>query len=118
MQCKGQRGNGETFLAAVWFSTFTTSSGSRLAAIIVDISEDMRDREELSLNHLLKNTRLLVGAVCHEIGNLCAAASVVHKNLSHVEGLPENRDFQALGTLVEGLKKIAATELSRLPRTA
>ena len=111
MQCKGQRQNGETFLAAVWFSTFMTSSGSRLAAIIVDLSEDIRDREELSLNHLLKNTRLLVGAVCHEIGNLCAAASVVHKNLSHVEGLQQNRDFQALGTLVEGLEKIAATEL-------
>lgn len=111
MQCKGQRRNGETFLAAIWFSTFTTSSGPRLAAIIVDLSEDIRDREELSLNHLLKNTRLLVGAVCHEIGNLCAAVSVVHKNLSYVEGLPENRDFQALGTLVEGLKKIASTEL-------
>jgi C4-dicarboxylate-specific signal transduction histidine kinase len=82
-----------------------------LAAIIVDLSEDIRDREELSLNHLLKNTRLLVGAVCHEIGNLCAAVSVVHKNLSYVDGLPENRDFQALGTLVEGLKKIASTEL-------
>jgi two-component system, LuxR family, sensor kinase FixL len=111
MQCKGQRRDGETFLAAVWFSTFTTSSGLRVAAIIVDLSEELRDREELSLNHVLKNTRLLVGAVCHEIGNFCAAISVVHKNLSLMEGLPENRDFQTLGTLADGLKKIASTEL-------
>ena len=111
MQCKGQRRDGETFLAAIWFSTFTTSNGLRVAAIAVDLSEDIRDREELSLNHLLKNTRLLVGAVCHEIRNFCAAISVVHKNLSVVKGLPENRDFQTLGTLAEGLKKIASTEL-------
>jgi signal transduction histidine kinase len=111
MQCRGQRQNGETFLAAIWFSTYSTSTGPRLAAIIVDLSEDLRSREELSLNHLLKNTRLLVGAVCHEIHNLGAAVSIVHANLSRLDGLSQNRDFQALGTLVEGLKKIASTEL-------
>jgi PAS domain-containing protein len=62
MHCKGQRGDGEVFLAAIWFSTYKTLSGSKLAAIIVDLSEDLRDREDLSLNHLLKNTRILMGA--------------------------------------------------------
>ena len=111
MQCKGQRQNGEAFLAATWFSTYKTSTGSKLAAIVVDLSEDLRDREELSLNHLLTNARLLVGGVCHEIRNLCSAVSVVQKNLSHVNGLPENRDFQALQTLTEGLTKMASMEL-------
>src|SRR6266566_1762030 len=36
MQCKGQRENGEAFLAATWFSTYKTSTGSILAAIVVD----------------------------------------------------------------------------------
>jgi len=111
MQCKGQRQNGEAFLAAAWFSTYKTSMGSRLAAIVVDLSEELRDREELSLNHVLKNARLLVGGVCHEIRNLCSAVSVVQKNLSHLPGLLENRDFQALQTLAEGLTNVASMEL-------
>jgi two-component system, LuxR family, sensor kinase FixL len=77
----------------------------------VDLSEELRDREELSLNHLFKNARLLVGAVCHEIRNLCGAVSVVQKNLSRLPGLSENQDFQALSSLTEGLKNIAAMEL-------
>src|SRR5437588_7144819 len=67
MQCTGQRNNGEVFLAGVWFSTYTTVSGPRLAAIIVDLSEDLRTREDLSLDFLLKNSRILVSAVAHEV---------------------------------------------------
>jgi C4-dicarboxylate-specific signal transduction histidine kinase len=36
---------------------------------------------------------------------------VVQKNLTHVPGLSENRDFQALKTLAEGLTNIASMEL-------
>ncbi len=111
LQCKGQRSNGEVFMAGVWFSRYATESGSRVAAIIVDLSEDLRNREELSLDHLLKNARILMSAISHEIRNLCGAALVVHKNLSRVEALDGNEDFQALGTLVAGLEKISALEL-------
>jgi len=41
--------------------------------------------------------------------------SVIQKNLSHVPGLTENRDFQALQTLTEGLLKIASMELRPSP---
>ncbi|HEY6308648.1 MAG TPA: ATP-binding protein [Candidatus Angelobacter sp.] len=111
LQCQGRRWDGEVFLAAVWFSTYTAVSGPRLAAIIVDLSEDVRDREQLSLDHLLKNARIVMAAVSHEIRNLCGAISVVHRNLSHVKSMEDNRDFLALGTLVEGLEKIAALDL-------
>ena len=70
LQCTGQRSDGEAFLAGVWFSTYSTMAGPRLAAIIVDLSEDLRSREELSLDHLLKNSRILMGTVAHEIRNL------------------------------------------------
>jgi signal transduction histidine kinase len=115
MQCRGQRRSGEVFLAAIWFSTYKTLSGSKLAAIIVDLSEDLRDREDLSLNHLLKNTRILMGAMSHEIRNLCGAVSAVGRNLARVEGLAQNQDFQALQTLIQGLEKIAAMELQAAP---
>ena len=40
MQCRGLKGNGESFLANVWFSTYKQGMDPRLAAIIADISED------------------------------------------------------------------------------
>jgi PAS domain S-box-containing protein len=40
MQCRGHRGNGETFLADVWFSTYKDGSTPKLAAIIADVSEE------------------------------------------------------------------------------
>ena len=111
LQCTGQRSDGEVFLAGVWFSTYNTISGPRLAAIVVDLSEDLRNREDLSLDYLLKNTRILMGAVAHEIRNLCGAVLVVHKNLSRVKGLESNEDFQALGNLIQSLERVSALEL-------
>jgi two-component system, LuxR family, sensor kinase FixL len=111
LQCTGQRGDGEVFLAGVWFSTYSATSGPRLAAIIVDLSEDLRNREDLSLDHLLKNTRILMGAVAHEIRNLCGAVLVVHKNLSRVKELESNEDFNALGNLIQSLERVSALEL-------
>jgi PAS domain S-box-containing protein len=111
LQCTGKRSDGEVFLAGVWFSTYSTISGPRLAAIIVDLSEDLRNREDLSLDHLLKNTRILMSAVAHEIRNLCGAVLVVHKNLSRVKELESNEDFNALGNLIQSLERVSALEL-------
>ena len=111
VQCRGVRADGEVFLAAVWFSTYETTGGPCLAAIVVDLSEDVRSREDLSLDHLLKNARILMSAVSHEIRNLCGAALVVHKNLARVESLRGNQDFEALGTVIEGLERLASMEL-------
>jgi len=111
LQCRGQRSNGEVFLAGIWFSTYTAMSGPRLAAIVVDLSEDLRNREDLSLDHLLKNSRILMAAVAHEVRNLCSAMLVVHKNLSGVRELEHNEDFHALSTLIQSLEKVSALEL-------
>ncbi|HYA17095.1 MAG TPA: LuxR C-terminal-related transcriptional regulator [Bryobacteraceae bacterium] len=40
MQCQGHRGNGETFTADVWFSTYKEGVTPKLAAIIGDVSDD------------------------------------------------------------------------------
>jgi two-component system, LuxR family, sensor kinase FixL len=111
LQCTGQRSDGEVFLAGVWFSTYGTISGPRLAAIIVDLSEDLRNREDLSLDHLLKNTRILMSTVAHEIRNLSSAVLVVHKNLSRMKEREANEDFRALGGLIQSLERISALEL-------
>lgn len=115
MQCRGRRQNGEVFLADIWFSTYSTSAGSRLAAMVVDGSEDLRNREELSLHQLLAGSRILVGAVSHEIRNVCGAIAMAYTNLSRNSGLQphleRNKDFEALGSLILALEKIAAMDL-------
>src|ERR1700693_2642189 len=40
MQCRGHRGNGESFTADVWFSTYKEGAMPKLAAIIADVTEE------------------------------------------------------------------------------
>ncbi len=40
MQCRGHRGNGESFLADVWFSSYKDGPTPKLAAIIADVTEE------------------------------------------------------------------------------
>lgn len=113
MQTRGQRDNGEVFLADIFFSTYDTPAGPRLAAMVVDTSEHLREREEASLEQLLAGSRILVAAVSHEIRNVCGAIGVVHENLVRKGSLHGDQDFEALGSLVETLSKIASLELKR-----
>jgi signal transduction histidine kinase len=111
MQCRGERENGEIFLASVFFSTYQTTTGPRLAALVVDASEDLREREESGLQQLLAGSRILAGAVSHEIRNVCGAISVIRENLMRSDVLRGNKDFDALGSLIDTLSKIASLEL-------
>jgi two-component system, LuxR family, sensor kinase FixL len=113
MQCRGERENGEGFLANVFFSTYNTTAGPRLAAFVVDGSEELREREEMNLDQLMTGSRILVGAVSHEVRNVCGAISIIHENLARNGRLKENQDFEALGSLVETLNKIASLELKQ-----
>jgi two-component system sensor kinase FixL len=81
MQCQGRRGNGESFLADVWFSTYKEGAAPKLAAIIADLAEE----------------RGVSGS------NSVAA--------NHHERIPLNtREVEVLGLLVQGLanKEIAS----------
>ncbi len=49
MRCRGERENGTAFPADVFFSTYTTAQGPRLAAMVIDTSADLVDREESGL---------------------------------------------------------------------
>jgi signal transduction histidine kinase len=111
MECVGRRRDGEVFLAHAWFSTYHTLAGARLAAIVLDASEQLRDREVSGLGSVAAASRVLFGAVSHEVRNLAAAASVACANLARTPGLAQNEDLEALGGLVEGLERIASCEL-------
>jgi two-component system sensor kinase FixL len=116
-QCQGRRSNGELFVAQTWFSTYTTPFGRRLAAIAVDVSDEVRDREEQNLRQLLVNNHIVASAVSHEMRNVCGAIQMVHSRLSSVPQLSMQEDFRALSSLVEALAKMAATELRTRSRS-
>jgi len=52
-----------------------------------------------------------MGAVAHEIRNICGAVLAVYKNLSRLSSLKDDQDLRALGTLIEGLEKLSEMEL-------
>jgi two-component system sensor kinase FixL len=111
VESRGQRADGEAFLAHVWLSTFTTNSGLCLAAFIWDASENLRDREGNSLDSMMATSRILIGAVSHEIRNLAAAAASAHREMAAVSGVSQEESFRTLGAIIEGLEKIAASGL-------
>jgi two-component system, LuxR family, sensor kinase FixL len=111
MQARGQRDDGETFLADICFSTYRTNAGTRLAAMVLDASEDLRAHEVSGLQQLLSGSRIAVGAVFHEIRNVCDAIAVVHQNLAHSGLLAGNKDFEALGSLAVALERIASVNV-------
>jgi PAS domain S-box-containing protein len=111
VESRGQRADGETFLAHVWLSTFAAPSGRHLAAFIWDASENLRDREGAGLDSMMATSRILVGAVSHEIRNLAAAAHAAHRGLASLPGISEAESFNTLGAIIEGMEKLAASGL-------
>ena len=111
MQARGQREDGDSFLADICFSTYRTNAGTRLTAMVLDSSENLRTHEVSGLHQLLAGSRIAVSAVSHEIRNVCAAISVVHQNLERNGLLAGNKDFEALGSLAIALERIARMNL-------
>lgn len=107
----GRRRGGESFFANIWLSGYKTSSGTKLALVFADFSEEMRDRQEVGLRQLMMNSHIIAGAVSHEIRNLAAAAGVLHDNMAASCAIAGNADFHALGRLVEAMRKISSTEV-------
>jgi PAS domain S-box-containing protein len=118
VECRGLREDGRFFLGQLWMSRFITHAGPRIAVIISDASEQLRDREEVGLQQSLSNSRILVSAVSHEIRNLSSAVAIAHTNLARIPGLEKNTDFESLGMLIDGLRRLASAELMPVTRAA
>jgi PAS domain S-box-containing protein len=110
VECKVKRSSGEIFLAHVWLSTYAVSDGLGLAAVIWDASENLRDREGAGLDSMMATSRVLIGALSHEIRNLAAAAASSYAKLTPSNGLQHER-YDALGSLIRALESIATSGL-------
>jgi len=111
VECKGQRRNGDVFLAHVWLSTYRTSSGPGLAAVIWDASENLRDREGAGLDSMMATSRVLIGAISHEVRNLASAAAAAYAKVGETCQVGSSEQYHVLGTLIHGLEKIASSGL-------
>jgi PAS domain S-box-containing protein len=114
VECRGQRRNGEVFLAHVWLSTFQASQELRLAAVVWDASENVRDREGAGFDSMMATSRVLIAAFSHEIRNLASAAASAYAACG--AALPGTSHdaldrYRALGTLIEALEKLASSGL-------
>jgi len=109
-QCQAYRDNGEVFLADMWFSSYSTPLGPRLGAIVVDSSEEMRDREELGLQQLLTGNAIGAVAMAHEVRNFCGAIRLASGNLCLHHALQDDADYRSVSNLIEGLDKLASID--------
>ena len=117
VQTWARRCDGSQFPAAAWFSIYGEGDGKRLAAIVVDVSNEVREREHAHYEDLVQQNRVLAGAVSHEIRNLCAAIAVVQRNLEKRTDLAGDEDFEAMGKLVAGLGHMSTFDLRDKNRT-
>jgi two-component system sensor kinase FixL len=98
MQCRGHRGNGESFLADVWFSSYKEGPTPKLAAIIADVTEErianaestsaasnLQERAALSNRESEVLRRLVQGLTNKEIAaRLNVSESVVKNTLQQL----------------------------------
>lgn len=111
IECRGRRSNGEMFFAHMWLSSYSTSAGLKLAAVVADVSEQVRDREEVGLRQLLMNSHIIAGAVSHEIRNLATAAGALYESIAQTGAVEGNEDFSTLGHLIDGMCKLSSSEI-------
>lgn len=119
MQAQGMRLDGQPFLAEVWFSNYSTRIGRRTAAMVVDISEEFRNREESVTEQLLNNSRLAVGAMAHEMRNVVGALQLVMQSLViETPSINASANMLAMRELMSTLGTMASVQLSQVRRSA
>jgi C4-dicarboxylate-specific signal transduction histidine kinase len=112
-----RRADGSMVPIMSWFSTYVSDDEPHLAAIVVDVSEEVRERDRENYRHLADAQRLMASAVSHEIRNLCSAIAVVSANIERRGHIAQDADWTALTHLTAGLSRIASFELkARSPR--
>jgi PAS domain S-box-containing protein len=112
-----RRGDGTLVPTSMWFSIYGEGRNRHLAAIVVDTSNEVREREYAQFEQITSHDRILASAVSHEIRNLCSAIFVVASNLGRNSAVSSDPDFVALKNLAAGLRDLASVDLRKRNRT-
>lgn len=111
-----RRANGTLLPVTTWFSIYGEGSARHLAAIVVDTSNEVREREQAQFEQIVNHDRILASAVSHEIRNLCSAIFVVASNMERSSVISRDPDFVALKNLAAGLRDLASLDLRKKTR--
>lgn len=111
-----RRRDGTLVPTTTWFSIYGEGSARHLAAIVVDISDEVREREHAQYEQIVSHDRILASAVSHEIRNLCSAILVVASNMERSNTIARDPDFVALKNLAAGLRDLASVDLRKRTR--
>jgi PAS domain S-box-containing protein len=112
-----RRGDGTLVPTTTWFSIYGEGNSRHLAAIVVDTSNEVREREYAQFEQIASHDRILASAVSHEIRNLCSAIFVVASNLGRNSAVSTDPDFIALKNLAAGLRDLASVDLRKRTRS-
>lgn len=105
--------DGTLLPVTTWFSIYGEGSARHLAAIVVDTSNEVREREQAQFEQIADHDRILASAVSHEIRNLCSAIFVVASNMERSSVISRDPDFVALKNLAAGLRDLASFDLRK-----
>jgi len=111
-----RRKDGTLVPTTTWFSIYEEGNKRYLAAIVVDISNEVREREHAQYEQIVSHDRILASAVSHEIRNLCSAIFVVASNMERSSAIARDPDFAALKNLATGLRDLASVDLRKKTR--
>jgi signal transduction histidine kinase len=111
-----RRGDGTSVPTTTWFSIYGEGAARHLAAIVVDMSNEVREREHAQFEQIVSHDRILASAVSHEIRNLCSAIFVVASNMERSSAIAGDPDFVALKNLAAGLRDLASVDLRKKAR--
>jgi two-component system sensor kinase FixL len=108
--------DGTLLPVTTWFSIYGEGTTRHLAAIVVDTSNEVREREHAQYEQIVSHDRILASAVSHEIRNLCSAIFVVASNMERSSAIAGDPDFMALKNLAAGLRDLASVDLRNKTR--
>jgi PAS domain S-box-containing protein len=111
-----RRNDGTLVPTTTWFSIYGEEGNRHLAAIVVDMSNEVREREHAQYEQIVNHDRILASAVSHEIRNLCSAIFVVASNMERSSAIARDPDFAALKNLAAGLRDLASVDLRKKTR--
>ena len=111
IECTGKRVGGEAFLGQVWVSSYGPPEAVGMSVVVFDSSEQLRSREEVSLEALATGARVMMGAFWHEVRNLCAAMRMAVTSLQKNKAMADTEEVNALHTLLKGLERLSASGL-------
>jgi two-component system, LuxR family, sensor kinase FixL len=108
-ECRGHRADGAEFPARLWFSVYPSAEGPRLSAMIMDLTEEIRNQQEEGLEAMMSTSRILVRAVHHEVRNAAWALRAAFTRIRIRPGRESSADFHTVEHLLSGLESLAAS---------